>query len=168
MPWEVDSDFVARFKATILRVYNLDKSVNKLPLKHRLHATHLTYSLDKNPIKSYSKMLARMQKYFYKKEGAISRCEVDRRSKKKAREEPTGAPTNNPNLSDQWRPKLRNSASRSDNYTPLSPQSKILMKIEGEQYLWRPVPPKPSTSRNKKNITDPIRIMTTTWMNATS
>lgn len=91
---------MAQFKEATLKVYHLDESMAMLALKQGLRSSCITYSWDKTPMKSYSKMLARMQKYIYEGEGALSRSEADGElSKKKAKEEPSEALSGKPNLS---------------------------------------------------------------------
>lgn len=127
-------DYATQFKVATLEVYHLDESVAMVALKRGLQPSCLTYSLDKAPTKNYLEMLTRAQKCIHGNEGALSQCEADGKlSKKKAREEPSGAPSSKPNSSHRWSPRPRNSTGRSDNYTPvLIFQSKILMEIEGE------------------------------------
>lgn len=69
---ELLKDCVAWFMVATLKVYHLDESIAMLALKWGLCPSHLTYSLDKISIKSYSEMLVHAQKYIHKDEGALS------------------------------------------------------------------------------------------------
>lgn len=66
-------DDVARFKAAMLEVYNLDEPVTILDTKKGLHTSHFTCSMDKNHSKSYSELLAYMQKYIRADQGTLTR-----------------------------------------------------------------------------------------------
>ena len=50
-------DFLARFKAATLEVDHLDDLVAMSALKRGLRISRLTYSLDKNPARSYAEVL---------------------------------------------------------------------------------------------------------------
>ena len=113
-------------------------------LKQGLHTFRITFSLDKKPAHSYSKVLLQAKKYIHAKEGASARCEVEEKpSTKKARGDSQLTPTNKSNPPCPCSPRRsRDPIGRppcNHNYTPLfAPPLKILMEIKSEEYLQRP------------------------------
>lgn len=75
---------MARFKMVTLKIYHLDESMAMLVLKRGLRPSCFTYFLNKTFLKSYSKMLANAQKYILADEAALTRCRIDKKSRKKA------------------------------------------------------------------------------------
>ena len=119
-------DYVARFKAATLEVYNLDESLVMSALKWGLRTFRLTYSLDKTPTKSYAEVLARAEKYIRADEGAASRREAEGKpSTKKPREDPqrfSGSkpgPSRPSSPSRPCSPRRAHPVERPANYTPL-------------------------------------------------
>lgn len=71
-PRGVAQHYVARSKVAILEVYNLDESMAMLGMKRGLRTSCFIYSLEKTHPKSYSEMLACMQKYICMDERALT------------------------------------------------------------------------------------------------
>ena len=62
---------MAHFNTAILEVKNFNESVAMSALKRRLQSNHLIFSLNKNFLDTYDKMLDRMRKYAHIEEEAI-------------------------------------------------------------------------------------------------
>lgn len=67
----------------MFEIYNMDEFVAMLAMKRELHLSRFIYSLDKTYPKSYSKLLAYVQKYIRAKEGAVIQREDNNKSRKK-------------------------------------------------------------------------------------
>ena len=143
-------DFIARFKAATLEVDHLDDLVAMSALKRGLRISRLTYSLDKNPARSYAKVLIRVEKYIRTDEGASSRRKAETKSSnEKAQDDHRGS---YPSKFETARPQSPKSKDRDrrPSYTPLLLlPSKILMEIENEAYLQKPLPMQSSHNRDK-------------------
>lgn len=72
-------DYVVRFNAAMLEVHDLNKFVALSIMKKGLQSSKFIFSLNKKSSKTYSKLLARAQKYTLVEEGATSRCQAEGR-----------------------------------------------------------------------------------------
>jgi len=123
-----------------------------LVMKRRLRSSWFTYLLDKTYPKSYSDMLICAQKYIHVKEGTLIWWEDNEKSKiRKSKESQVVVRSKSLTHPTDKVLSQKNLVSKYDNYTPLLvPRTNILMEIEREWYLRRPLPMRATpTSRNK-------------------
>ena len=78
-----------------LKIYDLNDSLTMSTLKQGLRPFRITFSFNKKPASSYSKVLLQAKKYIHAKEGASARHEAEEKSSmKKAQGESQPTPTN--------------------------------------------------------------------------
>lgn len=70
-------DYLVRFNAATLKIYDLNQDVAMMIVIQGLHSSWFTYSQNKMTPRSYSKLLAWTQKYIHADEGATTQRESE-------------------------------------------------------------------------------------------